>query len=291
MAPPAFQFYAADFLASTADMSCAEVGAYLRLLLFQWERGGIPDEPRVIRRVISSTPSSATTLWRSLKGRFSYNEKDQCWKNARLERVRAEQTEFAALGRRGGESRAVKARRVNGKFAPADGPADAPANDQHLPALRSPISDLRSPDLDPNGTGTSPTPSCTDQRTTADSSSAPVENPAPVLVDGDHVSTQQNQNKDLSGREGLRLPAVVRDCEGPAHEEPVVAAGPARMEGVDQGPRDAPRLPVADDSGRAEGHGRRRIRAPDAPMTSVAELVQPMRARLRELAARQGVRL
>jgi len=289
MAPPAFQFYAADFLASTADMSCAEVGAYLRLLLFQWERGGIPDDPRVIRRVISSTPSSATTLWRSLKARFNYNEKDQCWKNARLERVRAEQTEFAALGRRGGEKRAVKARRVNGRFAPADGPADAPANDQHSPGLRSPISDLRSPDLDPNGTGTSDstplsTTSCTDPKTTGASTNDNASDDGPPLLAG--IDTRESEEP-----EDLRIPATVRDCEGPAHEEPVVAAGFARMEGIDQGPRDAPRVSVAAHVGRVESDGRRRARAPDAPMTAVAELVQPMRARLRELAARQGVRL
>jgi len=35
--PPAYRHYAKDFLAGTADMSCAEVGAYIRLLDHAWD--------------------------------------------------------------------------------------------------------------------------------------------------------------------------------------------------------------------------------------------------------------
>jgi uncharacterized protein YdaU (DUF1376 family) len=42
MKPPAFQFYADDFLAGVADMTQAEVGAYILLLCAQWNRGYIP---------------------------------------------------------------------------------------------------------------------------------------------------------------------------------------------------------------------------------------------------------
>lgn len=43
--PPAFQFYADDFLAGVADMTQAEVGAYILLLCAQWSRGAIPTDP------------------------------------------------------------------------------------------------------------------------------------------------------------------------------------------------------------------------------------------------------
>jgi uncharacterized protein YdaU (DUF1376 family) len=33
--PPAFQFYADDFLGGTIDLTTEEVGAYIRLLCFQ----------------------------------------------------------------------------------------------------------------------------------------------------------------------------------------------------------------------------------------------------------------
>lgn len=42
---PAFQLYAADFIAGTQEMSQAEVGAYIRLLCQQWTRGSIPSCP------------------------------------------------------------------------------------------------------------------------------------------------------------------------------------------------------------------------------------------------------
>jgi uncharacterized protein YdaU (DUF1376 family) len=45
MKPPAFQFYADDFLAGTADMTQPEVGAYILLLCHQWGRGAIPSDP------------------------------------------------------------------------------------------------------------------------------------------------------------------------------------------------------------------------------------------------------
>jgi uncharacterized protein YdaU (DUF1376 family) len=39
---PAFQLYADDFLSGTMDMSQEDVGAYIRLLCHQWNRGSIP---------------------------------------------------------------------------------------------------------------------------------------------------------------------------------------------------------------------------------------------------------
>lgn len=41
MKPPAFQFYADEYLAGTIAMSLAEVGAYIRLLCYQWLNGDI----------------------------------------------------------------------------------------------------------------------------------------------------------------------------------------------------------------------------------------------------------
>ena len=39
MKAPAFQFYAADFLVGTSDMTNEEVGIYIRLLCHQWAKG------------------------------------------------------------------------------------------------------------------------------------------------------------------------------------------------------------------------------------------------------------
>lgn len=48
--PPAFQFYADEFLADTLDFTPAEVGGYIRLLCFQWRRGSVPaDQEKLVR--------------------------------------------------------------------------------------------------------------------------------------------------------------------------------------------------------------------------------------------------
>jgi uncharacterized protein YdaU (DUF1376 family) len=84
----AFLFYYKDFLASTAAMSPAEVGAYMRLLCYQWEHGTIPNDERKVARIISGG-TKAATLWRGIKDRFSILTEDG-WQNAKLERVRAQ---------------------------------------------------------------------------------------------------------------------------------------------------------------------------------------------------------
>lgn len=48
---PWFSFYPADFLSSTADMDPACVGAYIRLLAWQWVRGIIPSDPAILARI------------------------------------------------------------------------------------------------------------------------------------------------------------------------------------------------------------------------------------------------
>jgi len=48
---PWFSFYPADFLSSTADMDPACVGAYIRMLSWQWVRGVIPDDSAILARI------------------------------------------------------------------------------------------------------------------------------------------------------------------------------------------------------------------------------------------------
>lgn len=42
--PPAFQFYTSDFLTGTAHFKPEEVGAYIRLLCYQWDKGWVSEE-------------------------------------------------------------------------------------------------------------------------------------------------------------------------------------------------------------------------------------------------------
>ena len=122
-APPAFQFYARDFLASTSDMGAEEVGAYIRLLCYQWDKGAIPDDiPRIERIAGMATPSvrqwqtdgtaiavpMADHPLRYVIERFPVGS-DGMRRNLRLERTRAEQEAFrakkATSGKLGAEAR------------------------------------------------------------------------------------------------------------------------------------------------------------------------------------------
>jgi uncharacterized protein YdaU (DUF1376 family) len=102
MKPPAFQFYADDFLAGVADMTQAEVGAYVLLLCHQWNRGSAPVEPER-QQLLAKGSVSAHVL-----AKFKLQE-DGTLKNERLEREREKQARYRASqsekGLRSAESR------------------------------------------------------------------------------------------------------------------------------------------------------------------------------------------
>lgn len=103
---PAFQFYADDFLAGTADMKPEEVGGFIRLLCHQWTKGGIPDDKERAEMMagLMGSPSICYVL-----AKFEKDPVDGLLKNKRLEIVRQEQQEFSksrsTSGRKGAEIR------------------------------------------------------------------------------------------------------------------------------------------------------------------------------------------
>lgn len=105
MKPPAFQFYADDFLSGTADMSPEEVGMYMRLLCHQWTKGGIPNDEERLRRMAGAIGSPSLGY---VMAKFKKCE-DGLLRNDRLERVRAEQDAFrqkqAISGKKGADAR------------------------------------------------------------------------------------------------------------------------------------------------------------------------------------------
>lgn len=96
MKPPAFQFYADDFLAGVADMTQAEVGAYILLLCHQWGRGEIPGDA-----------ARASLI---AKGKVSPHvmSKFPDGKNVRLEKERQKQTVFREAQAMRGKAGAAK---------------------------------------------------------------------------------------------------------------------------------------------------------------------------------------
>lgn len=55
--PPAFQFYADDFLSGTIGMTPSEVGCYIRLLCAQWNTGSLPDDVEILTRLGGAMPT------------------------------------------------------------------------------------------------------------------------------------------------------------------------------------------------------------------------------------------
>ncbi|HTB63328.1 MAG TPA: DUF1376 domain-containing protein [Opitutales bacterium] len=131
--PPAFQFYVDDFLGGTIDMSAQEVGAYIRLLCYEWGRESIPDDRKTCDRIAGC---KVTDLVLS---------KFPGGKNPRLEKVRDEQNEFrqamTSRGRSGAEARWHKQCLSNAQALPKQCQTDA----KPMPKNGSPVSSLQSP--------------------------------------------------------------------------------------------------------------------------------------------------
>jgi uncharacterized protein YdaU (DUF1376 family) len=91
---PAFQFYVKDWRSSRAvqRMSFAQRGMYLELLLEQWERVVLPDDPDVIADLIGGSAAEWRRAWPVLRRNFVTIEGGM--QNLRLEEARARQQRF-----------------------------------------------------------------------------------------------------------------------------------------------------------------------------------------------------
>ncbi len=138
---PAFQFYADDFLAGTLDLSQEEVGAYIRLLCHQWNRGSIPVETEKQQRLAGGSVSvDVLAKFRLVDGSGLVND--------RLEKERAKQAEFRQKQREKGLLSA-EARKKQPRFnhgSTTVGTAVQPSGQPDTqPEGNSPVSSLQSP--------------------------------------------------------------------------------------------------------------------------------------------------
>jgi uncharacterized protein YdaU (DUF1376 family) len=90
---PAFLFYVTDFNDGTQDFTNEEVGAYLRLLLFQFSQGHLP-----LDRIKRKLNSDFEKLWPILSKKFIQDEIDLYY-NKRLEEEQIKRREYTQ-GRR-----------------------------------------------------------------------------------------------------------------------------------------------------------------------------------------------
>jgi uncharacterized protein YdaU (DUF1376 family) len=134
--PPAFQFYADDFLAGTFDMTTAEVGAYIRLLCHQWNRGSIPVEPEKQQRLAGGSVSD------DVRSKFKRG-KDGLMRNERMELERQKLDAYREQQRKKGIlsgqiRRTVVEQRLNNGSIPVE-PTLEPEGNSPVSRLQSPI--------------------------------------------------------------------------------------------------------------------------------------------------------
>ncbi|MFD2600772.1 hypothetical protein [Flavobacterium suzhouense] len=99
MKDPAFPFYAQDFIVGTMHMTFEEMGAFIKLLAYQWVNLGIPKN-----RLGFILGSGWETVWASISDKFI--EEDGILYNKRIEEERDKRKAFklkqAENGKKGG---------------------------------------------------------------------------------------------------------------------------------------------------------------------------------------------
>lgn len=111
---PAFSFYARDFLAGTATMSLAERGAYITLLAYEWDAGGVPETADERARVLGCTKAQERDIWKKLSSKFVLEH--GVYVNLRLEEERGKQQtrreKLAENGSKGGSKTQAKTKQL-----------------------------------------------------------------------------------------------------------------------------------------------------------------------------------
>lgn len=112
MKSPAFQFYAAEFLAdeNVVLMTNQEVGCYIKLMAYCWREGSIPADTNKMARLCGEDSLAMAQLWTAISKCFVESLADDCrLVHPRLEKERSKQDEHrkerAESGKRGAEKR------------------------------------------------------------------------------------------------------------------------------------------------------------------------------------------
>lgn len=98
---PAFQFYYQDFTFGTSEFNCEEVGAYLRLLIYQWDKLGLPDDDKKLAKIAGCKEK----VIKSVRHKFLPCD-DGLIRNVRLETEREKQTAWKEKSSKAGEKSA-----------------------------------------------------------------------------------------------------------------------------------------------------------------------------------------
>jgi uncharacterized protein YdaU (DUF1376 family) len=133
MKPPAFQFYARDWLSSTLGMPWDVAGLYIHLLAWSWDNGPLPDDAKWRQRVIGQAHAK---LWGTVRSRWVKTPTG--WINPRLEQQRELQASFRKRAQKGANARWQASPKHMQKRWPASASASA-SSDLNKPAASRPV--------------------------------------------------------------------------------------------------------------------------------------------------------
>jgi len=108
--------YAKDWDAQTADLRASARGIYHSLLCQQWERGGLASDPVVLAQLGRCTAAEFRAAWPALESHFPLCA-DGLRRNARLERIRADQRAARERRRQAGAKGAAKGHALRPRIA------------------------------------------------------------------------------------------------------------------------------------------------------------------------------
>jgi uncharacterized protein YdaU (DUF1376 family) len=151
---PAFQFYAAEFLAdeNVVMMSNQELGCYIKLMCYCWREGSIPADVTKIAKLCSEDGSAMAQLWLSIGTCFDTATFDaDRLVHPRLEKEREKQKAFkderSAAGKKGAKAKWGAASKGDGS---ANGSANGSAIKEPMAKDGSSSSSSSSKDIKPS---------------------------------------------------------------------------------------------------------------------------------------------
>jgi len=96
---PAFQIYGLDFDMDTATWENDEIGAYLRLLFYQWFNGGLPNDTYKLSKIVRESEKKFKKKWEIISTKFIQNG-NGLLVNKKLEEIRQNQSKYSESRRK-----------------------------------------------------------------------------------------------------------------------------------------------------------------------------------------------
>lgn len=125
-AAPFFPLYLKDWLMDTRGFTHEDKGVLVDLLCVAWERGGLPTQPEVVRKLANCTPQEWRRVWPTVQA--GWIERDGLFIYPKLEVARQRMVERSALAKAKAAKRWRGSTSSHGADATADATADAGAD-------------------------------------------------------------------------------------------------------------------------------------------------------------------